>query len=286
MLRILTLSFLSCVLANVIPEVVPALLWTSHGHRTGQHELTQVLNANQPQILREYIPIAPQLSITFLLNKMNTGTLLRAMGSFDVPRNAHLHDVVSNWQQAGTSVFVPYLSNPTVLPQYFSSPVENMPFGDCQDLSEQISRKPLTSNLVVHLPSHQSFEDMNHCVNRVVSEVRTRTSGNFVAVLSAAHSDPVTLSFSDASHDEDRQSSHILAAMTELSAEPVFETEAVGVTPVVIYAGPLYITSNILFALIVAGFLISILLVGVCCLANVEAPRRYTTSSLVIGKEF
>lgn len=53
-----------------------------------------------------------------------------------------------------------------------------------------------------------------------------------------------------------------------------------------IYIGPQYITPNILWGLIVGGFLLIILWVALGCLMGIQRPLKMSTVPLVLAKEY
>jgi len=253
---------------------VPAFLWSNKGLISGHHELAEVIRYNgEEKIFRKYMPSNPGIAVTFLFDKLNTGALLRAFGAFSSSSDSELHLVQKSVTSASTSVFAPYVSaNKDLFIHHFGRETQDLTFSDnCDDVISQIAQP---ANIVIRISSSE-VRDSDQCISRVVSVVDSLTRGNFIAILSSAESDSIQTSF--VSQDSTIVQPQNFAARTT-SFHPL--ADAAG------NAGVLYITPNILFGIFIGFFIVFMLVFAVCCLSGIEAPRRYTSTSLVIGKEY
>jgi len=266
------------VVAQSTPEIVPTLVWSNSGH--GHLEMNELVR--DPNVFTQLAPKDADFVVTFLFDKLSTGPFLRDAGAFSSPNE---HDFFSQAlvETSASYVFAPYtIASGESLVNAFGTHT-HFSMGDCEDFVDQILQSR-PSRAVVDM-STSALKDSISCIARTTSELGKH--GVVVAIVSAQHElHPIRLSFLTESDVVATSVAPQTLARFPGVPSATLRTQALSATSNTTNPGPLYITSNILFGLLLAAFLLSMVVFGVCCLSSVEAPRRFTSTPLSIGKEY
>jgi len=136
---------------------------------------------------------------------------------------------------------------------------------DCEaavELLSGVSNNGVPDLVLLSVPTHLSAE----CLNGL-----TRTAKNYLAIVSADHSDRRIVT-------EFPQPEGLKGANRKLMAMVP--------TPIWVWVGPQYILPNILLGLFFMFGFIFVVLIGVCCLMQIQTPIRFPHSNLRPPKEY
>lgn len=140
------------------------------------------------------------------------------------------------------------------------------------------------SNKVTDLVVVKADQTSSACLERVMKHIRDNTNGDFIAVVTAeAPSSLIQTSF-EATPTPQSLSAKRPTTSSVHSAAPI-TTQGVANNQWG-YPGVTKMNSGALIALLISGFLLLILLIGVCCLGSVETPVRFAHQPMPVGKEY
>jgi len=300
---ICTLALLAGVaLVNAMQAPVPLVMWSGKSHFPASHpsvdtgvnsnELNCVLhaltktahNCNANSLVQnvQSSADAPSVIVAFVVAKMGTQDFTRAVGAFG--GEAFLSQTATAIHVSGSSITAPLFFRDST----GSNADMIRPFGTrtavfdshatgasivAELRAQSIGTGAKTDVVIVNIDELSSTTDA--LIQTVTAFVSERTQKNFVAILTAdSAARNIDLHF-DAGH----------ASRSLLGFESIELQQATKATATD-YPGPQYITSNIWLGLMVAGFLVFTLFVGISVVTSIQPPVRYPRRNFQVKKEY
>jgi len=259
----------------------------------------------------------PEVVLAFVYSELSSAAASRAAGAYDASPSAvaaHGHGsgalafAHSAVQSAASSLSAPFyqpvsaVSDSIVALHNSLAPNAQVFATVIEDDAVSSSSGSACATLLAHMDDHpniyrdgqsdlilvklQSYNAHDSCVRTVSEHVSGRTAGSFVAVLSAdsAFASPVQAMFAESSVNAGIQ---LNAVNSGARPSRPFKTQATATSNYTnVYPGILFLTSSVLWGLILALIFVIAISCGVCWVQSIETPARFTTQALQLAKEY
>lgn len=247
---------------------------------------------------------APEVVVAFVYNHLSSAAASREAGAYGAVNNANFAYVHSTVSSAVSSLSAPSLLATTPIgadiadvhsafaphAQVFGTQIDGdgvEAVNTCDALLQAMDDHSYVfanrvTDLVVVKYSDAVASRADTCLQRVADAVATRTGGNYLAVVSAEMSEPLQFAFV-----ESAAQTHVVSGVNYAKSFRTLATSSLGATSSnSTLPGVKMLTSSIFWALIIALVMIIAISCGVCWVQSIETPSRFTSTPLVLAKEY
>lgn len=239
----------------------------------------------------------PEVVVAFVFDKLGSEEFSRLSGAYDASHSGSLDQLKKSLQTSTSSIVAEYFYPDghrvmsDALIQLTSSGARRAKVISVRPSSSSVDaiinnlrdESSIFSNGVADLILVQ-FENADNMIGKdaliqqILSFVAENSKGNFVSILTAnAASANVQLEFPSG-----ERHARVFSMPSLLSVSATSSNSSSNST----YTGPQYITSTILLGLLISGFLLFVLFIGINVVTSVESPVRFPRKNFVVKKEY
>lgn len=292
------LSVSDTVSGSEFRHIFQRIVGGAHSHKHSKYLNTPVYYESSHE--------APEVVVAFVYNHLSSAAASREAGAYGPVENANFQYLRSAMAAAASSFAAPSLLATTPIgaeiadlhsaiapnAQVFATQIDGdsaEAVNTCDALLQSVEEHSYVfankqTDLIVVKYSDAVASRADHCMQRVADAVAARTAGNFLAVASAEMAEPLQFAFVESQ-------AHANTLLSGVNYAQRFKAQANGVGATYggrngTLPGVKMITPSIFWALIIALVMVIAITCGVCWVQSVETPARFTSTPLILAKEY